>query len=284
MSEAYIPKTLDEALAVMKEHRITPLAGGTDLMVQRRIPGKAIPVFERPLLVLNHLEALKRLDFEQEHIVIGAGVLLNDLALNMEIPRLLRETAREMAAVTTRNVATIGGNICNASPAADTLPFLYAVNATLLLQSRDGERRIPVDEFITGPGETARKPDELLVEIHIPRETFDLEYHRKVGTRKAMALSKIAFAGMASFEAGHVRDVRIALGAVAPKTVRSRAVEQELTGLAREEIKQKAKLIRKKYEPFIQPIDDARSSAEYRKAVALDMIEHFVAVQMAEQL
>ncbi len=276
MSEGYIPKTLEEALEIRKSGKVIPIAGGTDLMVQYRREGGVAPGFESPLLLLNMIEDLKTLRTDGDKIVIGAGVLLNDLVNNSQLPYLIRETARQMAAVTTRNVATIGGNICNASPAADTLPFLYATDATLVLKSADKKREIQVEEFITNPGQSCLQSDELLIEVHIPKEHFDVEYYRKVGTRKAMALSKISFAGLAAFSDKKLTDIRIALGAVAPKVVRDKQLEGLLKGLSKEEIKNKIPEIREGYEKHIRPIDDARSSKEYRKAVSLDLIEDFI--------
>ena len=275
MSEGFIPKTLEEALEIRKSGKVIPIAGGTDLMVQHRREGGVAPGFEEPLLLLNEIEALKRLKTDRDKIVIGAGVLLNELVNNNYLPYIIRETARQMAAVTTRNVATIGGNICNASPAADTLPFLYATNATLVLQSADKKREIPMEEFVTGPGQSCLQSDELLIEVRIPKQHFDMEYYRKVGTRKAMALSKISFAGLAAFSQGELSDIRIALGAVAPKVVRDKALEESLRGLSKQEIKAKIPEIRDGYAKHIRPIDDARSSKEYRKAVSLDLIEYF---------
>lgn len=276
MSEGYILKTLEEALEIRKSGKVIPIAGGTDLMVQNRKEGGVAPGFENPLLLLNEVGALKKLKTDGDKIVIGAGVLLNELVTNKHLPYIIRETTRQMAAVTTRNVATIGGNICNASPAADTLPFLYATNATLVLQSADKKREIPVEEFITGPNQTYLHSDELLIEVHIPKQHFDVEYYRKVGTRKAMALSKISFAGLAAFSQGELSDIRIALGAVAPKVVRDKALEDSLKGLTKQEIKEKIPEIREGYARHIQPIDDARSSKEYRTAVSLDLIEEFI--------
>ena len=276
MSEGYIPKTLEEALEIRKSGKVIPIAGGTDLMVQHRREGGVAPGFEDPLLLLNGIEDLKTLRTEGDKIVIGAGVLLNVLVKDSHLPYLIRETARQMAAVTTRNIATIGGNICNASPAADTLPFLYATKATLVLQSADKKREIPVEEFITGPGQSCLQSDELLIEVRIPREHFDVEYYRKIGTRKAMALSKISFAGLAKFRAGKLQDIRIALGAVAPKVVRDKKLEGLLQGLSKKEIRNKIPEIREGYAKHIRPIDDARSTKEYRKAVSLDLIEDFI--------
>ena len=282
MSEGFIPETLEEALEIMAANETIPIAGGTDLMVQYRREGGISPQFEEPLLFLDKIDQLRHIDSNSERLVIGSGVLLRDLIDDKRIPNVLRETARQMAAVTTRNVATIGGNISNSSPAADTLPFLYAVNASVVLQSAENVREVPVDEFVTGPGHSCRKFDELMVEIRIPQENFDVEYYRKVGTRKAMALSKVSFVGMASFTNEKLSDIRIALGAVAPKIVRQKSLENRLKGLSKKEIKEILPEFREGYEKHIQPIDDARSTKEYRKSVSLDMIKAFIEEKILE--
>ena len=282
MSNGFIPQTLEEALEIMTANKVIPIAGGTDLMVQYRREGGISPQFENPLLFLNKIDPLKRIEINSEQLIIGSGVLLRDLIEDKRIPDVLSDTARQMAAVTTRNVATIGGNISNASPAADTLPFLYAADASIILQSADNVREMPIDNFVTGPGQTCRKSDELLVEIRIPLENFDVEYYRKVGTRKAMALSKIAFAGMASFTDGNLSDIRICLGAVAPTIVRRKELENRLKGLSKKEIEEILPEIRMGYEKYIQPINDARSSKEYRKTVSLDMIQAFIEEKIIE--
>lgn len=276
MKQAYIPETLQEALRIRAAEKVLPFAGGTDLMVKYRREGGVAPMFEHPLLFINRIKELKRIEHKPDELILGAGVILNDLTEDVSLPDPLRETARQMAAVTTRNVATIGGNICNASPAGDTLPFLYVTEAVVLLQSLEGSRQLPIRDFITGPGKTVLKEDELLVEIRIPHKKFKVAYYRKVGTRKALALSKISFAGLANFENGYLSDLRIALGAVAPTVVRSREAEKQLIGLTVEEMKEKMQFVREVYSELIKPIDDARSTAGYRKAVSLDMLEWFV--------
>jgi len=276
MSEAFIPKTLDEALQIMTDKEVLPIAGGTDLMVQHRREGGISPKFEQPLLFLDKIELLKKIEINSGKLILGAGVLLKDLVNDSRIPYILKDTTRQMAAVTTRNVATIGGNVSNTSPAADTLPFLYLMNATLVLKSAKKEREVPVSKFVTGPGQSCMKPNELLLEIRIPRENFHVEYYRKVGTRKAMALSKLSFAGVASFDENKLKDFRIALGAVAPKIVRERDLENKLIGLSKSAIEKKMPELRESYSKYIQPIDDARSTKEYRKMVSLDMIDAFI--------
>ena len=276
MTMGFVPATLEEALQIRREKKTIPVSGATDVMVQYRREGGLAPHFPDPPLFIHHLSELKEIRVDQDIITLGAGCVLSDLLKEPSLPGIFHETLHNMAAVTTRNVATIGGNICNASPAADTLPFLYLSDAMLVLQNMDEKREIPIKEFITGPGQTALQKDELLVAVRVPQKRFDMEYYRKVGTRKAMALSKISLAGAASFIDGKITDFRLALGAVAPKVIRDRELENQATGYSKEGLKNHLPSLVDGYKKHIQPIDDARSTAEYRRAVSLDLIRAFI--------
>jgi len=188
----------------------------------------------------------------------------------------LKSAISNMAAPTIRNIGTIGGNICNASPAGDTLPPLYILDAKIVLSSIDNQRIIPIDKFIIGPGRNDLKDDELLTEILIPNKKFNKEFYKKLGTRKAMALSKISFAGLAEIEDDKIEDIRIAFGAVAPKIVRSRTIEQEIIGHNINEINELSYSIVKEYSEFICPIDDQRSSSIYRKQISIKLLDYFL--------
>ncbi len=280
MKTAYHPTTLSEALEILASRRVKPIAGGTDLMVKHRREGGISPEFDTPLLFLYQLPELQTISVENNTLILGSGVLLSRLTDHKQVPNLLRETVQQMAAVTTRNVATIGGNICNASPAADVLPFLYLSNAEVVLQSKQNQRVIPIQEFISGPGSTTLSEEELLVKIRIPLEQFEVEKYRKIGTRKAMALSKISFAAVADFKNGELSDIRLALGAVAPRVVRCISAERQLINKAKAEIEKQLPEVMKEYEKAIKPIDDARSNKSYRKRVSLDLINDFIKNQV----
>lgn len=280
MKTAYHPESLSEALEIRANERVKPIAGGTDLMVQHRREGGIAPGFINPLLFLYQIPEIKKVTANKKILSIGSGVLLSQLTNDTQVPNLLRETAQQMAAVTTRNVATIGGNICNASPAADILPCLYLFNAEVVLQNRQKQRTIPIAEFIIAPGSTLLQDDELLVEIRIPVEDFDVEKYRKIGTRKAMALSKISFAAAASFKGNMLSDIRISLGAVAPTVVRCLSAERQLINKTKAEIENQLPGVIKKYEKAINPIDDARSNKKYRKQVSLELIQDFIENQI----
>ncbi len=276
MVDGFRPETLREALKLRKQSDCLPIAGGTDLMVQKARGFALKPDFDKPLLFIGHLQELQQITIENNQVRIGAGVLLSDLIISGNIPAVFRETISLMASPPSRNLATIGGNICNASPAGDTLPYLYAVDAKLVLKSASGERIVLVNKFITGPKQNDLKSDELVTGITIPNRKFDINYYKKIGQRKGMSLSKMSFLGLADIDNGKIADVRIAFGAVAPTIVRSREIEASIIGKPVSEIKTAVPEILKKYAPLIQPIDDARSSAEYRKQVSLRLLEDFL--------
>jgi len=234
------------------------------------------PDFEKPLLFIGHLPELQKIVIENNQIHIGAGALLTDLLNSDIIPEIFKEAIGLMASPPSRNLASIGGNICNASPAGDTLLYLYAIDTTLVIISVKGERIIPINEFITGPKQTALRRDELLTKIIIPYKIFDVNYYRKVGQRKGMSLTKAAFLGIADINNGKLVDIRISFGSVAPIIVRSREIEKMMNGKSAVEIKANISEILAKYAPLIRPIDDARSSAVYRKKVSLRLLEDFL--------
>ena len=276
MVDGFRPETLQEALGIRSKYNCLPIAGGTDLMVQKARGFALKPDFDKPLLFIGHLPELNKISIEKDQIHIGAGVLLTDLLNNDKIPEIFKEAVCLMASPPSRNLASVGGNICNASPAGDTLPYLYAVNALLVLKSANGERTVSIDQFITGPKQTDLAKDELLTKIIIPNRIFGVNYYRKVGQRKGMSLTKAAFQGMTDIDNGMLTDIRITFGSVAPTIVRSREIEKTMIGKSVEEIKVKIPEILAKYAPLIRPIDDARSSAVYRKKVSLRLLEDFL--------
>ena len=270
MVSAYRPQTFEEALLIRQEHRVIPFAGGTDLMVKYRRHTGLAPQFELPIVLLGHLQELRFVDVSSDELVIGAATTLADLVSHEATPEALRLAAGEIASPALRNVATLVGNVCNASPAGDTLPALYCLNASLILASSDGERRVAVDGFMLGPGQTVLRGDELVKAVSIPRESVDQIHYRKVGTRQANALSKLSFLGLAHTEGQSVLDLRIAFGAVAPTIVRSKELEREYSGLSKSDLARQLPALLDAYSKLIVPIDDQRSTAHYRKAVSAE--------------
>ncbi len=276
MVDTFRPATLEEALEMRAAYRAVPFAGGTDLMVRlRRGPG-VLPGFERPVLFLDRCAELGTLRVDAQVLEIGSMVTLAELVENPLVPRPLAEVALSMAGPGIRSVATVGGNVGNASPAADLLPFLYAHNARARLISKTSRRTLPVEELVTGPGTTVIEPDELLAALIVPVWSPTVSFWRKAGTRRANALTKVSLFACADTDGVTVSRARISLGAVAPTVVRLREVERMLEGATVADL---AGIVLRAHEACvaaIRPIDDQRSTADYRRRVARDLVEHFI--------
>jgi xanthine dehydrogenase FAD-binding subunit len=276
MVDLFSPMTLHEALTIRSAQPVIPFAGGTDLMVRRRSWSGTLPHFDQAVLWLGKIKELQGIAWEDGLLTIGAGTTLAELIQDARVPEILRQAARGMASPGIRNLATLAGNICNASPAGDTLPPLWIFDAAVVLQSLAGQREAPVEEFLQGPGRIDLAPAELVVKVKIPVADLPLTVYKKVGTRKADALSKASFAGLARTADGRVAEVRIALGAVAPKVIRNRKIEAALAGKPLREVQEMIPEVLREYSSLIQPIDDQRSNAVYRRKVTLRLIEDFL--------
>ena len=275
MKKALRPETLKEAVEMMAGTEVIPLAGGTDLMVRHKRQGGLIPRFEKPVLFIGHIEELGLVVSEKSRISIGPCCTYSSLMNDRRVPEILRTCIRNIAAPAIRNRGTLGGNICNASPAGDTIPVLAALGASLILSKADGRRTILIDEFITGPGATVRETDELLTGIIVPQTKYGCSFYRKVGTRSYNSLSKVSIVGLMKVEGERVSDVRVSFGAVAPTVVRSRAIEEKIIGTPIADIRNLIPQICEKYSELITPIDDQRSIGRYRKAVSLNLLRYF---------
>ncbi len=280
MSDFFRPATLAEALEIRANHAAVPLAGGTDLLVRYRNWAGTLPKIEKPVVSVGHLSELRGISVHQNgaapDLSIGAGVTYGELLAHPQVPELLKNSIWWLAAPGLRNVATLAGNLCNASPAADAVCALYALDATVDIAGAGGTRRVPVEEFITGPGRTVLRTDELVTAIHLRPDEGGVVFYQKVGTRKANALSKLSICARASVHAGVLESVGIAVGAVAPTIVRSRDIEATLIGRPLSDIAAHAAEVVSRYEPLVRPISDQRSTAEYRKATALGLIGRFL--------
>jgi xanthine dehydrogenase FAD-binding subunit len=284
--EAYRPSSLAEALAIRQGKAAIPFAGGTDLMVKLGRGAGVLPGFEAPVLFLDGCEELRGLRLVDGALEIGSMVSLAALAESPLVNPTLREIARSMGGPAIRNAATLGGNICNASPAGDTLTFLYAFEASVKLVSSSSERILHVADFLTGPGATRLAPGEILRSVLVPDWRPRVVFWRKVGTRKANALTKVSIAAFADMEEGRPCRVRISLGAVAPTVVRLPDVERMLEEALEEERAAASTRAGAGSDALLQrivaaalarakPIDDQRSTAEYRRGVAADLVVEF---------
>ena len=259
-----------------------PIAGGTDVMVQ--YAAGTLPA--RKLVSIWNLPELRRIEFTAGEIRIGAGCTYTDLRKHAIVGRefpLLQSAARWTGGIANQNRGTIGGNIVNASPAADSLPALLVYDAELILVSVRGERRVSYTVFHTGYKKTLLAPDELVLAICLPRRFAGYFSHaRKVGARNAQAISKVCIAALGRLADGAVKDVRIALGSVAPVPLRLTKTEQFVRG---KKIDSDLLLLtRKSVAAEIRPIDDVRSTARYRAAVAGNLVDEFLNRLSSEQM
>ncbi|MFW6292428.1 MAG: FAD binding domain-containing protein [Spirochaetota bacterium] len=283
---AFVPVTLDEALEVRGRERVEPVAGGTDLMVRHR-PAAPIPVrLESPPLFLGHLRELRGVRPEDGALTIGSATTLSELDAHPACDPAVRELLRWFASPAIRNAATVGGNVCNASPAADLVPWLVARGTTVRLRSGGAGRTMPVEDFVTGPAMTALRPDELLVELRVPvRPDHGLWFYRKVAPRRSNALSKLSiYAEAERAEDGTVSRFALALGAVAPTVVRSPDAEAMLVGCRAHDLAARLPEVLERYGALVHPIDDQRSTSAYRSRTGLRLVRHVIASELARYL
>ena len=276
MVEAYRPQNFKQALELIGEISVVPLAGGTDLMVKSGGFSGDARGLDDPAMFIGHLEELKKVEVDGNFIRIGSACTYAQILENRSVPEILKAAVLRLATPAIRNAGTIGGNICNASPAGDTLPVLYALDASVVLESINETRTLPIMDFVTGPGETVIKNDELLKEVVVPKKSFDAVFYRKVGTGVVNSLSKVSFTGLAVVERGIVRDIRISFGAVAPTVVRSKKLENIIDGKNVQDIIKIVPELGNLYSVLIDPLDDQRSTARYRKAVSIRLLEYFL--------
>ena len=285
---AYVPSyqlttatSLDDALALIANEPGVwkPFAGGTDLMVL--LEGGKLP--HRNYVNIWPLRELRGIDVDDNHVTLGALTTYTDVQANAVLQRefpMLCQAASETGGLAIQNRGTLGGNIVNASPAADSPPALLAYDAEIELVSRGSSRWISYDGFHTGYKQMNMRPDELLTRIRLPRNTSLLtHYYRKVGTRKAQAISKVCFTGVLRRDGARVAETRIALGSVAPIVLRAKQTEDAIRG--KELNDETVRLARETLMREIAPIDDVRSTADYRLRVAGNLLVDFLVTALA---
>jgi len=258
------PTSLEEALSLLSKLGADGkiLAGGTDLIVKM----KARQAEPRHIINIKKIKELRYITVDGDKIRIGALATWRDLEKSSHIisriPSLL-DAASVMGGVQIRNMATIAGNICNASPAADSAPPFLVHGARVKAMSENGARFVPIDSFFIAPGKTALMPEEMVVEIEIPLPPHSSSSAFLKLARTSMDLAKVSAAAYLKVDGGTIEEARVALGAVAPKPIRAPSVEKELIGkpVTEETFKNASKYVVKD----ISPIDDIRSTASYRK-------------------
>lgn len=275
MVDVVRPNGLEEALIALQNGG-TVLAGGTDLMVKRRSAPGALPHITGNVVMIGHLDELRRISISGFRLTLGSAASVSSVIENNVVPEHIKEPLRWIGSPSIRNMATLGGNIMNASPAGDSLTMLYALDAELTLRSVRGQRRLGIGELILAPGRTSLAEDELLCEISLPLEPISGFYYKKAGQRRANAIAKVSLYGAYVVNKGRVISLRMAFGAVGPTVVRERSAELIAEGCLLSELRQRKPDIIQRLDDVIKPIDDLRSSMLYRKKVAMNLADAFI--------
>ncbi len=265
--EYLAPRTVEEAVELLSKYgeEAKVLAGGTDLLVRMK-QGVLRPKY---LISINRIKELNYIEDRGDHVAIGAATKLRALersGLIKELFPALHEAVESMAGVQIRNMGTIGGNLCNASPAADTAPPLLVFEAEVVIAGPNGRRVVPITQFFIGPGKTVMARNELLVEVRVPKPVKPTGSAFMKIARVAMDLAKVNIAVALRMNGNVVEDVKVALGSVAPTPMRAYRTEEFLKGkeLTEDVMWEAAKIVRTE----VKPITDIRSTAEYRREVS----------------
>ena len=272
----YEAKSVNDAVrALSEDENALLISGGTDVLIRLR-EGKDAGA---SLVSIHNIPELKEIrEDENGTLIIGAGASFSDITNNPIVKKninVLGEAADTVGGPQIRNMGTIGGNICNASPSADSLPSLYAMDAVLRLKSKDSQRDIKIKDFITGVSKTTIKDDEILTHVIIPKKNYEYSFYRKIGTRKANALSKLAMCALALKENDKYR-FKISFCTLGVTVTRDESIEEKFASSNIDDWKNNINSIQEAYAAIMKPRDSARSTALYRKQCALNLIKYFV--------
>lgn len=270
--KVYVSNTIDEALTCLQKESVMVIAGGTNLLVDRK-KGKYV---NQNLVSIDGIDALKRVEIKEDVIYIGSLVNFSSLETDWTMNQAyyaIKLAASLVGGPQIRNRGTIGGNIISASPAADMIPVLLVLDAGIKLRSKTRERIIPLKQLITGPGKTIIEADELLTEIVLPYKDGESTFC-KVGKRNALAISVINQSVYLKMEEGIIKNIAIAVGSAAPTAVRAYETEDYLRGGMPGShewmniLENAASILTEE----ISPIDDIRATKEYRKTLAGNLL------------
>jgi xanthine dehydrogenase small subunit len=269
----YRPRSLEEALEILAQRpgEARPVAGGTDVLVRAKDGQQD----RASLFDVTAVEELKGIEERDGHLWIGAGATHTEITGSPLVARHLPSLPQACAVIggpQIRNRGTLGGNLANASPAADTVPPLYTADAVVELVSVSGHREVPVAEFFTGPRQSVLAPDELIVGVRVPIRAGVRGCFLRLGQRQAQAISKVSVAVGMTFRDGRPDWVRVALGAVAPTVVRAPETEKALLGGGYEALRRARDAVRAE----VEPIDDLRSTRAYRREMTAVLLERAV--------
>ena len=270
------PKSLSDAVAVLASSRAQVLAGGTDFFPAL---GERLP--QGPVVDITGVREIRGISFESEYVRIG-GLTTWTEVIRTPLPRCfdgLKAAAREIGSVQIQNRATVAGNLCNASPAADGVPPLLVLNSEVELVSQAGFRRLPLSGFVTGNRKTQRRSDEILAAVVVPRTLENASStFLKLGARKYLVISISMVAVILAKEADRITQARVAVGSCSAVARRLSTLESDLLGQpADPDI---ADLVRPDHLATLSPIDDVRATADYRRDASLTMVRRALQVCM----
>jgi CO/xanthine dehydrogenase FAD-binding subunit len=277
--EYHAPETIDEAVRLLSAKGARPLAGGTDIVVQMKERATRFP-YPETIVSLDRVSELRGIEADGDGVRIGAGASMTDVATNATISErypALTEGAGVVGSLQTMNMATIGGNVCNAAPSADTAPPLLVYDAKAVIVGPGGRRTLPLSEFFRGPGLTALEPHELLAELRLPAQAAHTgsTYERNT-PRKQMDIAVVGVAIALTLSGDTIETARIALGAVAPTPIRASAAEAALNG--QQAVSDTfAKAAEAAATQDASPIDDIRASATFRRHLVKVMTSRLLA-------
>jgi len=264
---SFLPRNLKEALHFRAFSGSIPYGGGTDLMIDEEKDASYI--------FLHKVPEMRMITQDEKYCRIGAACTFSETSESPLCPAILREAISQIAAPAIRNLGTIGGNIGNGSPKADSALIFFVTDSKLRLMSEKTERIIPIKEFYLGRKKLALEPDELIVEVLMPKALPYRYYYRKIGAREALAISRLSFAGLFSESNGRIDHCAISIGAVSDVIIRREDIDAMLIGKTLEEAKAVKKDYINAFDTEIVPIR-GRVSKEYRKHVCMNLIEDFL--------
>ncbi|SBV94643.1 FAD binding domain in molybdopterin dehydrogenase [uncultured Eubacteriales bacterium] len=267
MVNGYAPVSLSEALELLAAHTPTPYAGGTDLMIEEER--------ECDYLFLHKIPELKQVTQDEQYLRFGAGCTFTELLEHELTPALLKEALALIAAPAIRNEGTIGGNIGNGSAKADSALIFFVTDSKLRLVSSKGERIVSIKSFYKGRKRLDLAKDELIAEVLMPKKWLGSYCYQKVGARKALAISRLSFAGLMTVEDGKIAHCATAFGAVSDVIIRREDIDAMLIGKTVEEAKAEKAAYLKAFDDAIVPIR-GRVSQEYRKSVCMSLLSDFL--------
>lgn len=276
MGQKIIAHTLSSALEALAKYDCSIVAGGSDIMLQKRNTAGELPRFEKDVLFISNIKELHKEYVDDEGLHIGATMTLEEILHHELTPQVLKECLSELASVNIRHFATLPGNIANASPAGDTIVVDILLEAKLKLTSLRGVRYVSAEDFVKGVRKIDLAKDELIEEIIFPKYDFDKIVWFKVGSRKAESISKVMFAGAYKLDNDKIKSIRLAFGSVFIKAIRSHELEKEMEGLTLKELEKKIDEFVEKYGNVISPIDDQRSTKAYRHQVSKNITRQFL--------